>query len=313
MLTHTPSHHHPLLRRLLWLAVMLPLITACGAGDYYLYTSFHEPANEGLHYLVSRDGLRWDSVPGVWLKPQVGSQGIMRDPSIIRSRDGYHLVWTTAWRGDRGFGYASSRDLQHWSKPRFIEVMTDTTTVNVWAPELFYDDTRREYMVVWASCVPGRFARGQEETNNNHRLYYTTTRDFQTFAPARLLFDPGYSVIDATLLKLGHRRYAMVVKDNTRPERNLRMSFATDPHGPWTAPAAPFTGHLTEGPSVVKTHGAYYIYYDRYRTHDFGAVKTHDFVNFERADSSISIPPLHKHGTIIRVPRRLVDLFLHRK
>ena len=26
-------------------------------------TSFHEPANEGLRYLYSEDGMHWDSVP----------------------------------------------------------------------------------------------------------------------------------------------------------------------------------------------------------------------------------------------------------
>jgi hypothetical protein len=31
---------------------------------------------------------------------------------------------------------------------------------------------------------------GIEAADNNHRLYYNTTRDFRTFAPARLLLDP---------------------------------------------------------------------------------------------------------------------------
>lgn len=37
-----------------------------------MFTSFHEPADEGLRYLYSEDGMHWDSIPGVWLKPGIG-------------------------------------------------------------------------------------------------------------------------------------------------------------------------------------------------------------------------------------------------
>ena len=75
------------------------------AKDIYVSTSFHEPATEGLRFIYSRDGIRWDSIQGVFLTPQVGKQRVMRDPSIVRGPDGtYHLVWTSSWRGDRGFG-----------------------------------------------------------------------------------------------------------------------------------------------------------------------------------------------------------------
>ena len=198
-------------------ALLLSLLSMMvWAKDIYVSTSFHEPATEGLRFIYSRDGIRWDSIQGVFLRPQVGKQKVMRDPSIVRSPDGtFHLVWTSSWRGDRGFGYASSKDLIHWSQQRFIEVMDDTTTVNVWAPELFYDDVKKQFLVVWASCVPGRFPDHQEEHLNNHRLYYTTTKDFKTFAKTRLFYDPGFSDIDATLVKRGTRDYVMVVKDNS--------------------------------------------------------------------------------------------------
>lgn len=285
-------------------------LSSCSTGCY-VYSSFHEPADEGLRFLWSDDGIHWDSIPGVWLKPDVGRQQVMRDPSIIRTPDGlFRLVWTSSWRGDLGFGYAESRDLKHWSQGRLVQTMTDTTTVNVWAPELFYDDVRGETMIVWASCIPGKYARGIEEDKNNHRLYYTTTKDFRTFAPARLLMEPGYSVIDAILVKRGSHDYVMVVKDNTRNERNLKVSFATDPHGPWSAPSAPFTEQFTEGPAVAKVGSDYMIYYDRYRTKDFGAQKTRDFIHFKDYTHRVTVPPLHKHGTIFKAPKRMVKRLL---
>ena len=103
---------------ILWL---LSLGFAVQAQDLYVSTSFHEPATDGLRFIYSRDAVHWDSIPGTFLAPKVGKQKVMRDPSIIRTPDGvFHLVWTSSWRGDRGFGYAESRDLMHWSEPKFI-------------------------------------------------------------------------------------------------------------------------------------------------------------------------------------------------
>ena len=87
---------------------MVVLLLSCRTEkEVYLSTSFHEPATEGLRFIYSEDGIHWDSIAGVWLKPEVGKQKIMRDPSIVRSGDGtFHLVWTSSWKGDLGFGYA---------------------------------------------------------------------------------------------------------------------------------------------------------------------------------------------------------------
>ena len=258
---------------ILWL---LSLGFAVQAQDLYVSTSFHEPATDGLRFIYSRDAVHWDSIPGTFLAPKVGKQKVMRDPSIIRTPDGvFHLVWTSSWRGDRGFGYAESRDLMHWSEPKFIEVMDDPTTVNVWAPELFWDEDRKQAMVVWASCVPSQhFALGIEDEKNNHRLYYSVTKDFKTWTKGKLLIDPGFSCIDATLLKRGKNDYVMVLKDNTRNARNIKVAFAKNPMGPWSKASEPFTGNFMEGPTTVKLPknsplgNGYLIYYDRYRLFD---------------------------------------------
>lgn len=283
--------------------------------EYYMFTSFNEPATEGLRYLYSKDGITWDSIPGIWLRPYVGTQKIMRDPSMVRTPDGtFHLVWTSSWRGDRGFGYASSRDLINWSEERFIPVMDyDSTTVNVWAPELFYDDVKEQLMVVWASCIPGKFERGMEDEKNNHRLYYVTTKDFQTFSETKLFYEPGFSVIDAVVLKMDNKKYAMVLKDNTRPNRNLKMAFADSPEGPWSNASEAFTGNLVEGPSIAKVGDRYYVYFDAYGDKMYGAMSTIDFVHFKDETKNISIPKGHKHGTIFKVSKSVVDKLIEEK
>lgn len=285
-----------------------------GAGnetgdDLYMFTSFHEPADEGLRFLYSEDGIHWDSIAGTWLAPTLGDS-IMRDPSIVVGPDStFHLVWTIAWKGDTGFGYSSSRDLVNWSEQRRIPAMDSVaSTQNLWAPELFYDDVKGQYMVVYASCVPdARFDVGIEEEKNNHRLYYVTTKDFTTFSDPKLFYEPGFSCIDATLVKRGPEDYVMVVKDNTRPNRNIKVAFAKDAEGPYTAASEPFTESFTEGPSVAKVGDEYYIYYDTYRKFIYSAHKTSDFKTFTDVTDSISVPSGHKHGTIFRAPRSVVE------
>ena len=293
---------------LLLLTTLLLSISNSLAKDIYVSTSFHEPANEGLRFIYSYDGITWDSIQGTFLRPMVGVQKVMRDPSIVKGPDGtFHLVWTSSWRGDRGFGYSSSKDLIHWTSQRFIETGMDTTTVNTWAPELFYDDVKRQYLIIWASCVPGRFPDGVEEHKNNHRLYYMTTKDFRTFSKTQLFYEPGFSAIDATLVKRGNNDYVMVVKDNTRPMRNIKVAFAKSPYGPWSAASEPFTEQFTEGPSTAKVGDWYYIYYDSYRHKIYGAHRTKDFKTFQDQTGSVKFPVGHKHGTVFMADEKLVE------
>ena len=287
------------------------LLVSCSRRAY-LFTSFHEPANEGLRMLYSYDGYNWNDLDTVLLQPGVGNQKVMRDPSMVQGPDGtFHLVWTSSWRGDKGFGYASSSDLLHWSEQRFIPVMEhEPTTVNVWAPELFYDDEGKQFIVIWASCIPGRFERGIEEDSNNHRLYVTTTKDFRSFSPTRLFLDPKFSVIDAVIVKRRKSDYVLVLKDNTRPERDIKVAFSDSPMGPWNNMSKAFTDNFTEGPSVVKVKDNWLIYYDAYRKKIYDASLTKDFIHFDTITNKVNIPEGHKHGTILKTKKQVIKRLL---
>jgi hypothetical protein len=295
----------------------------------YLFTSFRDADQKFLRFLYSFDGYHWTNVPGTFLEANVGVSKQFRDPSLLRGPDGtFHLVWTAGWHGDQGFGHASSKDLIHWSEQKFVPVMTnEPTTVNVWAPELFYDpdfrSSRREeaqirsrnesepphvgsYIVVWGSTIPGRFPDKLEKHDNNHRLYFTTTRDFIHFTPAKLFFDPGFSVIDGFVLN-DSGRYVLVHKDNSRPMLNLRVAFASSPLGPWENVSEPFTQKFTEGPCALKTGDDWLIYFDAYREKVYGAMKTRDFKTFTDVTKEVSFPENHKHGTAMKVSREILD------
>lgn len=293
---------------------LLAIFSACSKEkDVFLFTSFHEPANEGLRLLYSYDGLSWKDMGKTFLSPQVGGK-VMRDPSIARGKDGiFHLVWTSAWRGDKGFGYASSKDLIHWSEQKFIPVMeVEPATVNVWAPELYYDNDNDVFTIIWASTIPFRFAKGVEEEENNHRMYYTTTKDFENFSRATLFFDPGFSVIDCVIVPRGKDDYVLLLKDNTRPNRNIKVAFGKTPDGKFENISDPVTPSFTEGPAWLKKGDDWIIYYDAYRDKKYGAVKTKDFKTFENISEEIRVPEGHKHGTIIKVPEHIVKDLLRK-
>ncbi len=291
------------------------ILSSCGTSkqqedekEVYMFTSFHEPATEGLRFLYSYDGYAWDSIPGIFLAPELGDK-VMRDPSIVVGPDGtFHFVWTCSWTNEHGFGYASSKDLINWSEQRRIPVMEfDTTTVNTWAPELFYDDVNDDFIVVWASTIPFKFEKGIEEERNNHRLYYTRTKDFQEFTKAELFYDPGYSSIDAIIVKKDVDDYVLVFKDNTRPERNILSAFGKTAVGPYENPTEKFTEEFTEGPSVVKVGDDWLIYFDSYRKGTYDAVSTKDFKTYTDISDKISIPKDHKHGTIFKVKESVLN------
>ena len=294
--------------KLLIINYSLLIVLASCSHNAYLFTSFHEPADKGLRMLYSHDGYKWNDLDTVLLRPEVGNQKVMRDPSLVQGPNGtFHLVWTSSWRGDKGFGYASSKDLIHWSEQRFIPVMDhEPTTVNVWAPELFYDDEQKQYIIIWASCIPGRFEKGIEDDSNNHRMYFTTTKDFTAFSASKLFLDPNFSVIDAVIVKRAIKDYVLVLKDNTRPERDIKVAFADNPLGPWKNVSKPFTDNFTEGPSVVKVKDDWLIYYDSYRKKIYEASVTKDFIHFENATNKTKVPEGHKHGTIVTVKKKIV-------
>lgn len=300
------------MKRLLITLISTALFASSCSKQAYVFTSFHEPATAGLRMLHSEDGYKWNDFNRIFMKPETGDQKIMRDPSMVQGPDGtFHLVWTTGWKGTKGFGYASSKDLVQWTPQRSIEVMKhEPSTVNVWAPEIFYDDEEKQFVIIWASTIPHRFPKGVEEESNNHRMYYVTTKDFQTFSDTKLFLDPGFSVIDAVIVKMEKGRYALVLKDNTRPNRNMKIAYADKATGPYTGVTEAVTGILTEGPSVVKVKDHWLMYYDAYGEKTYRALRTKDFVKFEDVTSQLSIPEGHKHGTIVPVSPRVIKRIL---
>ncbi len=307
--------------RILLLGLCLALGTPrARAGDAaYVFSYFVGDGRDGLHLACSRDGRTWTALNSgrSLLVPTVGKDRLMRDPSVCRGPDGtFHMVWTTGWT-DRAIGYASSPDLLHWGEQREIPVMAhEPEARNCWAPEIFYDEESAEFYVIWATTIPGRHSEvpaAEGEKGLNHRIYCVTTRDFETFSPTRMFFDPDFSVIDAAIVRdPGKGDLVMVVKnENSLPaEKNLRVTRSADiGSGFSTDVSPPITGdHWCEGPSPLFVGDTLYVYFDMYRDHRYGAVRSLDHgATWEDVSDEMSFPEGMRHGTALRVDVDVVE------
>lgn len=297
---------------------------ASHAADAYLFAYFTDNGQDGLHLAASTDGYRWEKLGGgrSYLTPAVGAARLMRDPCIVRGPDGtYHMVWTTGWT-ENNIGYASSRDLVHWSGQKELKVMAhEPGALNAWAPELIYDQPRGEFLIFWASTVPGKFAQtaGTSEGKYNHRIYATSTSNFIDFTPTRLYYDPGFSVIDATFVRAFGKDYLLVKDETVKPPRKyLQVASAGDLQGSFGPLGAPITppGLWVEGPTALQVGQEVILYYDAYRDRHYGAMRTRDMKTWEDVSSKMHFPDegtpqRMRHGTVIAVPEELIERLRH--
>lgn len=313
----------PMKRRITCLALTLCLaLTAFAGKPAYLFSYFTGNSEDGLHLAYSYDGLTWTPLNEgrSFLTPAVGKDKLMRDPSICQSPDGtFHMVWTSSWT-DRIIGYASSRDLVHWSEQQAIPVMMhEPTAHNCWAPELFYDEPSQTYYIFWATTIPGRHkevATSESEKGLNHRMYYVTTKDFRTFSETKMFFNPDFSVIDAAIVKVPKSdELIMVVKNENSnpPEKNLRITRTKNIRDGFPVEvSAPITGdYWAEGPAPLYVDDALYVYFDKYRDHRYGAVRSlDDGKTWEDVSDRVSFPKGTRHGTAFKVDASVVEALL---
>ena len=103
----------------------------------------------------------------------------------------------------------------------------------------------------------------------------------------------------------------MILKDETRqpPAKNLRVATAPKMSGPWTTAENAFTpeGLWVEGPSLLKVGEFWHVYYDCYRKHRFGAMRTKDFKTWEDISGQLSFPKGVRHGTAFEVGPEVLD------
>ena len=294
------------------LGITLMTLSCSVKEEVYLFSYFKNNGEDGLHLAYSHDGLKWEALndDNSFLKPELSKDKLMRDPCIIKGPDGtFHMVWTVSWE-EKGIGYSNSDDLINWSEQKFIPVMQhENACKNAWAPELFYDEKKEHYLIFWASTVSDRFLEtaNQAEEDWNHRMYYTTTKDFEVFSETKIFLEPGFNVIDATISE-NENQYFMILKDETllpKPKKSLHILFSDHLYD-WNVPVSKaISGNWVEGPTIARLNTGWIVYFDQYRKHAYGAITSEDLVHWKDISNSISFPDGIRHGTVFKVSERV--------
>jgi hypothetical protein len=279
----------------------------------WLFIGFKDKSEEGVYYALSQDGYHWtiaNQDRPVFHQTQPNE--LMRDPFLQRGPDNtFHLVWTWSWNSPTVIGHSTSTDLIHWTPHQQLNVLAnEPAAINAWAPALYYEPDHQRWLLFWSSTIPGRFPGDQSGDNNlNHRIFYTTTTDFKTLAPAKVFFDPGYSVIDATLLKVG-TNYHLIFKDERKTPLKKLLQTASGPtiEGPWTNISPPISEPWSEGAAIIPVPGGYLAYFDHYRApQHYGALFSSDLKTWTDATNRMSFPPKLRHGSFLQITQTEYD------
>lgn len=271
----------------------------------YIFSYFKTGAEE-LFLATSNDGFNWEDFNKgePVFSSSVGTKTI-RDPFIIQDRQGmFNLLWTNGWNS-QSIGYARSENLVDWRDERLLPVMEGVPlTKNCWAPEAYFDVDEQQYRLIWSSTVG--------EKDRDHRIWSVATSDFIHYSEPELFFDPGYNVIDSTVITTDEQKHYMFFKD----ERGLNdpgtefkairsCQFSTiNGNRIFHETSDLLTSELTEGPTVFSVqnednHERWMMFVDPFRKPGYEIVESIDLKHWTDISSSVKLPAGPRHGSVI--------------
>ncbi len=115
--------------------------------------------------------------------------------------------------------------------------------------------------------------------------------------------------LPATICQHGCRAARLRGQVSTFKQQQAPLADHSD--GPFGKPSEPFTGDWVEGPSAIKIKDEYLVHFDHYaQPHYYGAVRSRDLEHWEDCSKEMSFPKDHRHGTVLRVPHKIVQRLL---
>ena len=184
----------------------------------YLFAHFREkitPDGEQVYFGISRDGYNWQTVNGgnPVLTARLGEKGC-RDIEVVRLQGGGFVIITTDLcivnRMDENYNVnwqnvnrTGSKCLRMWKTENLVDFSEEKLAYFgrddfgcMWAPEVFYDEKNGEYLIHWGSTVA--------ETDYKHMsIYFSKTKDFETFTEPELFFTKNNEILDSHIQKVG--------------------------------------------------------------------------------------------------------------
>lgn len=306
-----------------------PPASAAEAMGGYLFAYFtgEGTANgEQIRFAVSRgnSAVAYDTLNqgNPILVSTVGTKGV-RDPYIMRKQDGSFILMATDLRiyggsgwdasqrtGSRSIVFWESTDLVNWSAPR-LQTVIGPTAGNVWAPEAYWDASLNKYVVFWASKLYAT-TDPNHTANTYNKMLYATTSDFRTFSTPVVWNDPGYSVIDSTVIADAGTYYRFtkdergteaspcgkfIIEQKSTSLTSTNYSFVKDCIGQGSIGAG-------EGPTIFKsnTENRWYLWVDEYGGRGYIPFTTTNLNGGAWTEvSGAALPANPRHGSIMPI------------
>ena len=295
----------------------------------YLFVHFREkttPDGEQVYFALSQDGFHWEALnegrPVLWAYH--GDHGV-RDMTIVRDQGTgrFHIFATDlslaygmrgryagdwdeiARHGSRCLAHWESGDLIHWSEEELIEFSHGEFGC-LWAPDVIRDEENGDYVLHFS-------ASHVENDYGPKAIYYTRTRDFQTYTVPELLYrNPQSATIDSAMYREDGKYYLFVkCEDDPRTMIELEGETVTGPFARverFDEAMAPLERGVYEAPTAVRLEdGRWCLFFDYYGQPGkyqgyvpfvAPSLKSGDFL---RSDADFFFPYGFKHGTILPV------------
>lgn len=288
-----------------------------GSGGYLFAHTGTGKNYYKLFYAISRDGLSWTALKR-GASPLSTYHGF---PYIAQDAKGtYWLIGTSTGSLPHFPIVWWSDDMITWKHKDLPSSIMDlpagykNDTNSYGAMKLFFDPVSELFMISWHA--------GEKELSGNAwwesmRTFYILTKDFESFTPARRLFD--FSGKDASMAQIdasvhySDGKYYAVIKDERWPEhastgKTVRIAVADALTGPYSDPGASLCPAWREAPTLVPSPEGdfWYLYVEDYRVHRYELYRSASLLNqsvWQKVDA-FSPPPGDncRHGCIIQVP-----------
>jgi arabinoxylan arabinofuranohydrolase len=288
-------------------------VSAAGGETFtsYLFAFFtgNTGDQESIRFALSDDGYDFKAVNKG--KPVLGSAAIsssggVRDPHILRGRDGdYYMVATDmvsaqGWASNRAMVLLKSTNLVDW-KSTVVNIPKTYSAFaaadRVWAPETIYDSIAGKYMVYFAMRL------GSSDPDKIYWAYANSEFTGLEAAPKVLYSYDNKAAIDADIV-VKDGSYHLFFKDEgngngikTAVSNKLTGTYTL--YGKYVQP----TTLAAEGPEVFRRIGSdsCILMYDLYTSGGFQFAIGTDLYNFTVAKKTATFDFTPRHGAVIPI------------
>lgn len=284
----------------------------------YIMSYFNGELEEETGYLAySYDGVNWEKL-NTKITSQLGSRRI-RDPFISRDKNGDFMIVATEGFDNPNIYVFKDTGLLDFNQQNLIQVAyydagLKMTGERAWAPEFYYDLKTDKYYMYFSD---NGFIN--ENGEKGGPIFASTTADFSEFDYPYIYFNPGYSVIDGTIIRVNGSNY-MFYKDERKAAQTIFYAEGETLEGFNKAYDEQFLNVVKymEGPFVFKDkNGGYFIYMDNYPNGKFYAghfnnlKEKHDILWFE--ENQIKLPENDvRHGSVVGVTKNELEKIIEK-